>query len=547
MTTVSQAVATVVIEERAVTFGLMGNGNAYFLDGINRGGGRFVAVRHEVASIAAADTAYRVNGNLAVATVTYGAGFTNMLTSLAEAAKARTPLVVIVGDAPTAGARPWDVDQAALARAIGLETLTVTVTSARATTQAAFEKARRERAPVILAIPYDLITVPAHEEAAPAIEHVKTAHAIDEDVYPVVVDALSRAERPLILAGQGARHSVNQLHELADRIDALTATTAPAKGTFAGRDTDLGVCGGFAAVPNAEAIAEADVVLVVGAALNQFTRAFGHAFGTQANIIQVDILREATDASVTHFLRGDATDVVTRLLNDLPEKRRPEWLLRARAAVGHRHASEFAPDGLLDPRSLTVALNELIPAERLVVQDGGHFSGWAPMYFDMPGPGRFHMVGTAFQTIGLGLGAATGAAVADPTVTTILIAGDGGFLMSVADLETLVRASTSTLVVIYNDAAYGAEVHQYGSRGVTESPMVIGDVNFAKMAEAVGGWGRTVHTIDDLDVLSAWVEAGASGLLLLDCRISPTIVAPYMHEIVNVASEAEARNAANLA
>jgi len=544
MTSVSQAIAEVVRDRAAVTFGLMGNGNAYFLDGLVRDGGRFVAVRHEVASVAAADTYFRVTGQVAAASVTYGAGYTNTLTALAEARMAHTPMVVVVGDQPTTGPRPWDVDQVAMADAMGVSTITADVHNPRAATSEAFDRALRDRVPVILAIPYDLAVVPARAESAPstplALEHI----TLDSDTYPVVVDALRRAERPLIVAGRGASECASALADLADRIGALTATTAVAKGTFAGRDTDLGVCGGFAAQPNAEAIAEADVVLVVGAGLNQFTRAFGHAFDEGANIIQVDIAEAPTDSCVTHYLRGDAVEVVDRLLGDLDSTDSTSWLVRSRAAVGHVTGSEFAADGLLDPRALTVALNEMVPANRLVVQDGGHFSGWVPMYWNIPAPRRMHMVGTAFQTIGLGLGSATGASVALPDATTVLVAGDGGFLMSLADLETLARVSTSTVVIIYNDSAYGAEVHQYGARGVHEGPMGIGGVDFAELATAVGAWGHTVHTLDDLSYLREWVAAGASGMLLLDCRVSPQVVAPYMNEIVKVAAAAEERNVA---
>ena len=569
MHTVSHAVAAEVRAHASVTFGLMGNGNAYFLDGLVRGGGRFVPVRHEVASIAAADTYFRVSNKVACASVTYGAGFTNILTALTEARMARSPMVVVVGDRPTSGARPWDVDQCAMAAAAGVLTLTVGVDNAGALTREAFNLARRERVPVVLAIPYNLAAVPAIStssigdtgsigdtssigDTGSAAEPVEAFEIpLDSDVYPVVLEALHRAKRPLILAGRGAHGCASELAQLADRIGALTATTAVAKGTFAGRETDVGVCGGFAAAPNAEAIAEADVVLVVGAGLNQFTRAFGHAFDEKANIIQVDIADAPTDPSVDHFLRGDAGEVARRLLADLEPTDRREWQMRAMAATGHRVGSEFASDGLLDPSALTVRLNQLVPTNRVVIQDGGHFSGWIPMYWDFSSASRMHMVGTAFQTIGLGAGAAAGGAVAVADTfsgaTTVLATGDGGLLMCLADLETLVRESTSTLVIVYNDGAYGAEIHQYGSRGVHEGPMSIGGVDFARAAEAVGAHGRIIHTLDDLEVVNEWVEMGARGTLLLDCRISPKVIAPYMYEIVAIASAVEARNAAQFA
>ncbi|MBE8528509.1 thiamine pyrophosphate-binding protein, partial [Amycolatopsis sp. H6(2020)] len=102
--------ARALIPHAGAFFGLMGNGNSFFVDALERLGPGVIPVRHEVATVASADAYHRVTRRLAVATATYGAGFTNTLTALAEAAQSSTPLVLVVGDAPTSGPRPWDVD-----------------------------------------------------------------------------------------------------------------------------------------------------------------------------------------------------------------------------------------------------------------------------------------------------------------------------------------------------------------------------------------------------------------------------------------------------
>ncbi len=87
-------------------FGVMGNGNAYFLDALHRHTDAvFTAMRHEAGGVVAADAHYRASGRIAAATATYGAGFTNTLTALAESAQARIPLLLVVGDEPTSGPR----------------------------------------------------------------------------------------------------------------------------------------------------------------------------------------------------------------------------------------------------------------------------------------------------------------------------------------------------------------------------------------------------------------------------------------------------------
>ena len=165
MTTVSAAVAETVAQYTGEVFALMGNGNAYLTDALARQGRVTVtAVRHEQATVASADAYQRATRMTAVATTTYGPGYTNAITPLAEAAVARIPLVFIVGAEPSTGPRPWDVDQASMASAAGAHILTVDAATPRRITRQAFELAEEERRPVVLFIPYDLSAAEAEDE-----------------------------------------------------------------------------------------------------------------------------------------------------------------------------------------------------------------------------------------------------------------------------------------------------------------------------------------------------------------------------------------------
>ena len=162
MPTVSAHVAATLARHIDHVFGVMGNGNAYFLDALERSTDvGFTAVRHEAGGVVAADAYHRAGGGLAAATATYGAGFTNTLTALAEAVQAHVPLVLVVGDEPTSGRRPWGVDQIALASAVGARTYTVGRADAAATTVIAIEHALTYRVPTVLAIPYDVAALEA--------------------------------------------------------------------------------------------------------------------------------------------------------------------------------------------------------------------------------------------------------------------------------------------------------------------------------------------------------------------------------------------------
>lgn len=130
------------------------------------------------------------------------------------------------------------------------------------------------------------------------------------------------------------------------------------------------------------------------------------------------------------------------------------------------------------------ALDTILPANRQIVSDGGHFIGWANYYLELP------------------------------------------------DLDTLVRTAGSAVVLVFNDACYGAEIHQYGSQGLHEAVMEIEQADFAKLAEGFGAAGIVVETMDDLGGVQDWVTAGARGTLVVDMRISRTVVAPFILEII---------------
>lgn len=540
MTTVSEIVATAVASLVKDVFALMGNGNAYLLDALARTPVRVTAVRHEAATVASADAYHRVSGRLAVATTTYGPGFTNAITPLAEAAQAGTPVLLVVGDAPSTGPRPWDVDQRQLAAAVGAPTFVVDTASPGRTTVEAAHHALAHRTPVVLALPYDLATAPADDDHVPELPPLPAPPAPDAAGVDAAARVLAAAERPLILAGRGAKGARTELTSLADRLGALTATSAPARGLFAGRPYDLGVSGGFASKPSAELIRQADVVLVVGAGLNQFTTSFGHAFSAESTVVQVDIAAAATHPAVDLFLRGDAALTAQALvdrLTDLPTAPRPwggaaEHARDGRLQLVRDPGDGLAADGRLDPRSAVRRLNELLPAERLVVSDGGHFIGWANAYLDLPAADSITLVGTAFQAIGLGFPSAPGVAVARPDATTVVVTGDGGGLMGLPDLDTLVRCARSALVVVFNDAAYGAEIHQYGARGLDTGVMTIDEVDFAAVGRALGARAATVRTPEDLAAVAEWLADGAQGTFVADLRVSRLVVAPYIREII---------------
>ncbi len=539
MTTVVTRIADALAPSVSHAFGVMGNGNAHLIDALSRTPVSYTAVRHEVASVAAADAFYRASGRLALATTTYGAGFTNTITALAESVQAAIPLVLLVGDAPTSGPRRWDIDQRALAASVGVRTFTVGPTDAGRVTIAAISHALTHRTPVVLALPYDLIATQAEDEGELPAPSLPVRVQPDPARVASAASALSGARRPVILAGRGAwlADAGAPLSRLADATGALTATTALGRSLFDRPEFDLGTVGGFGQDAAMDLIGQADVVLVVGASLNQFTTRFGTLFAPDATVIRVDDRAPGAHPSVSIAVHGDAALTAIALCDALTEtdQQNRGWRYTLTTDAARYRARDAGigtcADGRLDPRSVAIRLAATLPDDRVAVADGGHFLGWSNTYWDAAAPDRWIMVGTAFQTIGLGFGSAVGAAAALPDATLVLSTGDGGGLMALADLDTVIRTAKKGVIVVWNDAAYGAEVHVYGRMGIGTGPMLIDEADFAGIARSLGGRGDIIRSLEDFAGFEAWIASGDDGVYLLDCRISTSVVAPFQQEI----------------
>ena len=170
----------------------------------------------------------------------------------------------------------------------------------------------------------------------------------------------------------------------------------------------------------------------------------------------------------------------------------------------------------------------MLPAERNMTYDGGNFLGVVP-YFDVPGPGHFKMV-SDFASIGLGFGAGLGFAKARPEIPTVLVIGDGGFAMTMGELETVVREDLPLVIVLMNDCAYGAEVHFLRMRQLPAQKAFFPDVDYAPVAEAFGYDAHTIRTMADLEALAPLL-ANPEGPIFLDCKINADVAAPFMSEI----------------
>jgi thiamine pyrophosphate-dependent acetolactate synthase large subunit-like protein len=516
-------------------FGVLGSGNFLATQALHAAGCAFHHARHEGGAICMADGYARVSGEVGVCSVHQGPGFTNMLTGLTEAAKSRTPLLVIAGEAPTAALRSnFRVDQAGVAATLGaIPERVYSGASAASDTARAYRRALVERRPVVLNMPLDVQAQAAPDPGVLAPAGRVHVPAPSAGAVAAVAGLIAQSRRPLILAGRGAvlAGAREPLESLGDATGALLATSAMGHGLFSGSPWSLGISGGFASPAAQELIPQTDLILSFGASLTRWTTRDGALIAPGAKVVQVDLDEESLGAHrpVDVGVVGDAA-ATARALQDAEADgwRTPETARRI--AEGSWRATPFEDAGgdRLDPRALSLALDELLPEDRTVAVDSGHFMGFPPMYLRVPDPQGFVFT-QAFQSIGLGLASGMGAAIARPDRLTVACLGDGGALMSLPELETLARLRLPMLVVVYDDAAYGAEVHHFGPQGHPVELVRFPDTDFAALARAAGAQGITAGALGDLDAIGPWLER-RDGPLVVDAKITPDFCAQWLEE-----------------
>lgn len=518
-------------------FTLMGDGNMHWATTMkNLPGMRSYYSRHEHCAVMMAAGYAHATGEVGIASVTCGPGFSQVMTALITAARTRTPIVLFAGESPT-GATWYNqaIDQAPLAAAS--EALYIAAQSPEKMqqyVQEAFVAARSGR-PVVLGVPYDL-----QKKSVASAEYVPTTRMRPEWIAPVadaaalgeVTALLQRARHPILLAGAGASfpEADAAVRSLADRTGALLATTLQARGLFDDHPFSIGVAGGWARQVAREQGEQADLVIAFGASLSAHTLDGGAMF-PQAKVAQIDTASTGWNAGrrvADVVVRADAGSAARTLEQQfaapaIANVRTEELRERIRALPAD--TQEFPSGDGLDPRTVIERLDDILPKDLDCVSGSGHQS-----YFHsvMRGrsPRRYHFL-RGFGAIGNGISLAMGVEAARGEGRTVLFDGDGSFLMHVQELEVARRHGLKVLLCIFNDGAYGSEVHKLRAQGVDESGTVFGRPDFAAIAN---GFGLPGATITDLDQLApAWGKfAEGTQTTVWDVHITDTVIEPTM-------------------
>lgn len=517
-------------------FGVLGDANMFYIDHFVRNlGGKYVAAAHEAGATLMALGYASVSGRIGVASVTQGPALINALPALLEGVRARLSVVLLAGDISSSKTHLQSLAQRELVLATGAgfeqargpETVIQDLHSA-------FRRAFAERRPVVFNMPseYQWLSAPY----VPSLLKLRERHAAALD-SPDLEDAagvVASSKRPIVVAGRGAMSSQARQAVLAfaRRIGAPVMTTLKAKDLFRGEDCNIGVLGTVSSPEAVDAVLASDCIIGFGASLtNNTTSKKALVQGKRVVLVNDD----AADIDNHHLVHagvvGDCVSVAERMTYWLDEaevssSRFSDEDVVQTAIEAHRpRPATKVVDGENDVRAIVQRLDAVVDANRILVTDGGRYLGeaWTNVFVSDP---RLFVLGHNSGAIGLGMSHAIGAATAEPDRTTLLITGDGGFMMGgLTEFNTAVRTKLNVIIVMFNDSSYGSEHVQFRDRDMDPSLADFEWPDFAPVADSLGGHGVTVRTLQDMAKVEAAIASGRRPILV-DVKMNPDKMPP---------------------
>ncbi|PYN79848.1 MAG: sulfoacetaldehyde acetyltransferase [Candidatus Rokuibacteriota bacterium] len=495
----------------------------------------YINVRHEQAAAFMADGLARVTDRPGVCLVTSGPGATNLITGVAAAHVAHSPVIVLVGGIALDHYQKdafQEFDLVSMFRPV--TKLAIQINKAARIPEllrAALRTAMSGRpGPVFVEIPRDVLNDKLPSTAALAPESYRVVHPQPPhaDAVRVAARRLRLAERPLLLVGGGATRAgaTELVVQLSDR-HAIPMITAYSRNDAVpnAHPLYLGPLGRAGAPEAAAACRRADLILVVGSRLGQFTTHFDDRYlrpGTA--LIQIDI--DSRDIGryypVELGIQADARETCQALLSALAQDAVPEvrasWRQEAEMLRAQRHARLAAEASLgakpMKPQRVYAELRRVLPPETIVTLDAGAAPayGYDRLHFARP---RTFLTPLDLGGLGFAFPAALGAKLGRPEAPVLAVHGDGGYLMNAQELETAVRHNIAAVTIVMNNNCWGSEKayqkHFYSGRYIGCD---IGNPRYDQFARLFGAAGFYVEHPDQVgDAVKAALSAGTPAVI----------------------------------
>lgn len=489
---------------------------------------KHVLTSHEQGAAHAADGYARATGKVGVCMATSGPGATNLVTGIATAYMDSVPMVAItanVGVTLLGKDSFQEVDIAGVVMPITKYSFIVkNVHELADTIRRAFKIAKSGRpGPVLVDITKDVTANLADYEPKKPVEIERVTDTIDESAVKRAVDMINRSKKPFIMAGGGVviADAEQELRALADKIDAAVCDTLMGKGAIEGTaDRYTGMIGMHGTKASNFGLSDADLLVVVGARFSD--RVIGNAskFAENAKIIHIDVDQAEINKNieVDEAIIGDAKVILQKLIDQVDASEKPEWMAEIRD-LKEKYPMTY-DKGVLTGPEIIEKLYELTDGEATVVTEVGQHQMWAAQYYKYKRPHQLLTSG-GLGTMGYGLGASLGAKLARPDETVVNIAGDGCFRMNMNEIATAARYNIPIIEIVINNHVLGM-VRQWQTLFYDKrySNTILNDnVDFAKLAEAMGAIGCRVTTIDEFE--EAFKKAQQAGRpVVIDCIIN---------------------------
>jgi acetolactate synthase I/II/III large subunit len=526
--------ATLVGEGVTDVFGYPGGAILPVYDALRKFPIHHILVRHEQGAAHMADGYARASGKVGVAIATSGPGATNLVTGIATAMLDSIPIVCITGQVSSKvlGTDAFqEVDITGITQPVTKHNFLVTRAEDIApAVRQAFQIATSGRpGPVLVDITKDAQQATAlfdFDAAKPAAYRPHPMLHVADSALDEAAALILNAKCPVILAGHGVMQSdaMEQLRTLAERTETPVAITLLGIGGFpASHPLNLGMMGMHGEAWVNHAIQEADLLIACGMRFDD--RVIGtpstYSLNSKKIHIEVDPAEINKNIKVDVALIGDLAEVLDQLLPRIPKRDGSAWLKTIEAskgAIAVRDIKNLPDSGHLYAAHVMHDLWRITGGNAIVATDVGQHQMWEAQYFHHEHP-RTLVTSGGLGTMGFALPAAIGAKVACPEKEVWVIAGDGGFQMTAAELATIVQEKLNINIAIVNNGYLGM-VRQWQEffyeRNYEATPLVSPD--FVKLADAHGIPGRTVRTRAELD--SAVEEArNHQGAFLLNFMV----------------------------
>ena len=473
-----------------------------------------VLVRHEQGATHMADGYARASGKVGVALATSGPGATNMVTGIATAMMDSSPIVCITGQVGSKliGSDAFqETDITGITLPITKHNYLVTRADEIAPSlREAFQIAASGRpGPVLVDITKDAQNGRCEfdrDAAAPKVRRREPVHFLEPHELSEALDLINSARRPVILAGHGIILSgaLDEVLEFAERASTPVALTLLGIGAFpASHPLCLGMMGMHGEAWVNKAIQEADLLLAFGMRFDDRVTGNLKTYASSAKKIHIEIDPAEINKNV-HVdvpLIGDLREILQQLLPDVERKNRAAWLDQIETSKQDsavRDIQNLPDNGHLYAAHVIQDLWHQTGGNAVVVTDVGQHQMWEAQYYHHEKP-RTLITSGGLGTMGFALPAAIGAKFARPDAEVWVIAGDGGFQMTMSELATVVQEKIEIKIAIINNGFLGM-VRQwqeffYNGR-YSSTPLLSPD--FAKIADAFGIPGYTVRTRNDV-------------------------------------------------